>query len=115
MLSVTGRGRRYPLPPGARIGDLKVSMDEKSSDAFLCKAFSLTERQIRRRFQTYRELGPGDEHNHYAWYPCRVSAAIRYRGRTFYVDANMANTMWTNWPDGRDRELGGIHDGELSD
>lgn len=110
-----GRGTRYPLPPGAQLTGLHVEIDQKQNDAYECARFRLNAAQIRFRFRTYRELGPRDAHDHYAWYPCSVNGTILFGGQSYYFKANMANTLWTNWPDGKDKQLGGKHDGELSD
>lgn len=108
-------GGRVPLPSDARITGLRVIRDDAAEDKAVCMRFHLSARQIRERFRTYRLLGPRDAHDHYAWFPCRVDGIILYRGKSFFVHANMANTMWTDWPDGDSKELGGVHDGDLDD
>lgn len=107
---------RHPLPPGARVSVLKIENAAKGTDEPAeCRGFHLTEVQLRTRFRTYRELGPGEYHDFYAWYPCAVTGIIQYRGTTFHFDANRAHTLSTDWPDGIQKILGGGHDGDLSD
>jgi len=106
--------QRYPLPSTAVVRVTKIGFDEGSADAQFCKGWTLTPAQIRSRFRTYRELGPNEEHDSYAWVACWVEGTITVGGKSYLFKFREGNTVYTNFPDGEPKTLGGAHTGELS-
>ncbi|WP_419804117.1 hypothetical protein [Terriglobus sp.] len=102
------------MPASARITDLKPGHDAKQADAAMCSRFRLTAAQVRTRFATYHRLVPREEHDFYLWFPCWVDGTIRYNGAVWHFHTQAGHLLWTDWPDGQQKELGGVHDDDPS-
>ena len=114
LLSTPTLRERFPLPKDAVITHLRRGFDPKANDAATCRGFSLSAAQVRHRFRTYHRLAPGEEHDHYLWLPCWVNGTIVYRGTHFSFRARAAHMLWTTWPDGQQKEMGGVYDDDPS-
>jgi hypothetical protein len=96
---------RHPLPADARIVLGKSTTQDKEVD---CSDFRLGAWGIRNRFRTYHVLGDGDMHDLYGYYPCRFDGSVIVHGRTYRFEAWSGNLLFTDFPDGEGKMLGGI-------
>lgn len=87
--TLAASGRRYPLPPDATVTVLG-NRDDGSKDAKFCRGFSLTAKEVRRHFKTYRLLNANQVHYQYLYDPCWVTGVIHLKGKSFTFDSGEA-------------------------
>ena len=107
--TATSRGK-YRLPPEARITIGKVEIDAPVTDRDRdeCGGFSLTEREVRMMFRTYRLYIPAQDYESYDDSPCHIVGTIVYDGKTYTFDSEDGEKMRsTTWPDGKEKTLCG--------
>jgi hypothetical protein len=99
-----------PLPARATITVGALESDSSvRTDAEECAGWSLSSRQVRTMFRTYHRLKEGELHAWYLYPSCWIKGTITVRDRTFHWEARPGNTLFTDWPDGVDKMLGGKH------
>ncbi len=110
LLAFYGKPAKFTLPSQAILQVHAAEVDqgqEMSAEAASCSHFRLSENQIRIRFLTYHLLRPGEEHNFYAYSPCVIKGEIKSGSRTYQFETRPGHTLWTTYPDGKEKMLGG--------
>ena len=101
-----GQVKRFPLAPGAviRVGEKTVGHVE--SDAEMCKGYSVTKREIRRYFATYKLIDGHEKHYLYQEAACYIRGTVMVNSKTFMWIVNPGGTLQTTYPDGVQKDLG---------
>jgi hypothetical protein len=94
-----------PSPATIQVGDRTI-VGDPGTDAEMCKAYTVTARDIRRYFRTYRIIDATEKHYLYQHFPCFISGTVTLRGKTFSWLANLGGTLETTFPDGIPKDLG---------
>ena len=108
---LASHARHYPLPSSAKITIGPTQMTSQDPDG--CD-YHLTERQVRKQFDSYRVLAEGEYHDKYLQYPCVIDGTITLKGKTYRWSSNEGETMETTYPDGIPKTLGGKPSGEFA-
>jgi len=99
--------KRLHLPAAATIRIGKRSLVSSSfSDAEMCKTYTVTPREIRRYFRTYRLINAKENHYLYQDPCCFIEGTVTLRGKTFTWIVSPGGTLETTFPDGVRKELG---------
>lgn len=99
-------GKHLPLPASASIQVGKKTLGDSVSDAEMCKAYSVTPREIRSYFRTYVTIDAHQKHYLYQRADCFIEGTVLVKGRTFTWIANPGGTLNTTYPDGIEKDLG---------
>ena len=105
---LTAHAQHYPLPAQAVVRGGASGQDASDPEARICQGFHLTDRQLRTRFRTYHLLRPGEMHDNYLIVPCWYAGEIVIQGATFTFKTSPGNTLFTTFPDGKAKMLGGV-------
>ncbi len=103
-----------PLPAAAQVHVDAGGFDPSDPESAVCKGFRLTASQVRWRFRTYHELAAGELHDKYLSASCWAQGSVTIMGRSFEWKARPGNTLFTTFPDGRGKMLGGKPSDDLS-
>jgi hypothetical protein len=99
--------KHLPLPTSATIQIGKRSLVSDSfSDAEMCKTYTVTSREVRRYFRTYRLINEREKHYLYQDPGCFIEGTVTVHGKTFTWIVSPGGTLGTTYPDGVQKELG---------
>ena len=99
--------KHLPLPAAATIQIGKRSLVSDSfSDAEMCKSYTVTSREIRRYFRTYRLIDAKENHYVYQDPGCFIEGTVTVQGKTFTWIVSPGGTLETTYPDGVRKKLG---------
>jgi len=102
-----GRTRHLSLPAAATIQiGARIIVGDPGVDAEMCKTYTVTPREIRHYFRTYRFINAREHHYLYQQFACFIKGTVTLRGKTFSWRVNPGGTLETTFPDGIQKELG---------
>jgi len=98
--------KHLPLPASASIQIGKKTSGGSGSDAEMCKTYTVSSRDVRTYFRTYRIINAREHHYLYSQFACFIEGTVLVQGKTFTWIANPGGTLGTTYPDGIQKELG---------
>lgn len=93
--------------PSRAIVEISRKGSDGGSDGIPCGTLSIQD--VRTFFSQYRLIKPSskDLHNKYLWTPCFVEGTITLGKKKFKWKHRPGNTLETDYPDGKQKVLGG--------